>query len=80
MYFNCLLDFLQKHICIIEIVTPVFFICKKDNFFIRLQAQTHLGVYYTEEETQDLERAVSFFKAAAEQNVRFNINQNEYKY
>lgn len=32
------------------------------------QAQTHLGVYYTEEETQDLEKAVSFFKAAAEQN------------
>lgn len=33
-----------------------------------MQAQTHLGVYYTEEETQDLDKAVAFFKAAADQN------------
>lgn len=54
--------------------------CRKTTFFIRLQAQTHLGVYYTEEETQDLEKAVSFFKAAAEQNVRFYVYQDEYKF
>lgn len=41
----------------------------KKNVFI--QAQTYLGVYYTEEETQDLEKAVSLFKAAADQNVRY---------
>lgn len=35
------------------------------------QAQTYLGVYYTEDDDdqQDFTKAVSYFKAAADQNV-----------
>ena len=75
-----LIDFLTKTYLHNQNSNAALLKYKKKYFFILLQAQTHLGVYYTEEETQDLEKAVSFFKAAAEQNVRFHINQNKHKY
>ncbi len=47
--------------------------CKKANFFkltlLSLQAQTELGVLYTEDEQKDLKKAASLFKMAAEQKV-----------
>ena len=39
-----------------------------------LQAQTFLGVYYTEEEKEDMEKAVRFFHMAAEKDVSEQIS------
>ena len=42
-------------------------------FNFLLQAQTELGVLYTEDERKDLERAAGLFKLAADQKVLSQI-------
>ena len=44
-------------------------------FVVALQAQTYLGVYYTEDDDNqmDFQQAASFFRAAASQNVSFPL-------
>ena len=37
--------------------------------FFFLQAQRYLGVYYTDEEHEDQEKAITYFRLAANQNV-----------
>ncbi|VDI35481.1 Hypothetical predicted protein [Mytilus galloprovincialis] len=66
--YNLALLYLKGEGCIEKNVNLAIQLLEKAADFGLGQAQTYLGVYYTEEETQDLEKAVSLFKAAADQN------------
>lgn len=66
--YNLALLYLKGEGCIEKNVNLAIELLQKAAEYGLGQAQTYLGVYYTEEETQDLEKAVSLFQAAADQN------------